>query len=98
MKTNTVLNLWESCRIVIPSTYGLKNQNEAGSPATGLMLLSWLAYSSTLMMEATCFFIEPVDFQPTTRRYKPGDRIIHNHHSENLKFYTFKRMISACTL
>jgi hypothetical protein len=41
-----------------------------------------LAYSSTLMMEATCFSETSVDFQQTTQGCL---RILHNHHCENPK-------------
>jgi hypothetical protein len=36
----------------------------------------WLAYSSTLKMD-TCSFDTSVDFQWTTLRYIPEDRILH---------------------
>jgi hypothetical protein len=35
-----------------------------------------LDYSSTLKMEGTCSSETPVDFQRTTRRYMPQDKII----------------------
>jgi hypothetical protein len=44
------------------------------SPA--FTLASCLAYSSTLKMEATCLSETSVDFQRTTRRYIPEDRIL----------------------
>jgi hypothetical protein len=41
---------------------------------TCFMLVSFLAYSSTLKIEAACFSETSVDFQRTTRRYIPEDR------------------------
>jgi hypothetical protein len=45
--------------------------------ATRFTLLSCLAYSSTLQMEAVCSSETSVDFQRTTRRYIPEDRTLH---------------------
>jgi hypothetical protein len=42
--------------------------------ATYFTLVSRLAYSSTLKMEATCSSVTSVDFQRATRRYIPEDR------------------------
>jgi hypothetical protein len=39
-------------------------------------LVSYLAYSSTLKMEATCSSETSEDFQRTTRRYIPEDRTL----------------------
>jgi hypothetical protein len=47
--------------------------------ATCLMLVSSLAYSSTLKMEETCQTETSVDFQRITRCYIPEDRSLHNH-------------------
>jgi hypothetical protein len=55
------------------------------SPA--FTLVSCLAYSSTLKMEAVCFSKTVVDFQRTTWHYIPEDSNLHNHLCENLKFY-----------
>jgi hypothetical protein len=44
--------------------------------ATCFALLSFLAYSSTQKMEATCSSEKSVDTQRTARRYFPGDRIL----------------------
>jgi hypothetical protein len=41
------------------------------------MLVSCLAYSSTLKMEATCSSEMSVDFQQTVWRYIPDDRTLH---------------------
>jgi hypothetical protein len=43
------------------------------------MVLSCLAYSSTLKMEAICSCEKAVDFRRTTQSYTPGDRSLHNH-------------------
>jgi hypothetical protein len=45
--------------------------------ATFFTLVSSLAYSSTLKMEATCSSELSVDFQRTTRHYIPEDGILH---------------------
>jgi hypothetical protein len=45
--------------------------------ATCFTLVSCLAYSSTLMMEATCFPETSTDFQRITLRYIPEDRTLH---------------------
>jgi hypothetical protein len=38
-------------------------------------------------MEATCSSETSVDFQPTTWRYTPEYRTLHNHNSKKLKYY-----------
>jgi hypothetical protein len=48
------------------------------------MLLSCLAYYSTLKME-TCSSETSDDFQHTTWRYSPEDRSLHNYRCDNLK-------------
>jgi hypothetical protein len=45
--------------------------------ATCFTLVSSLAYSLTLKMEATCFSETSVDFQRTTRFYIPEDGTLH---------------------
>jgi hypothetical protein len=62
------------------------------------MLVSCLAYSSTLKVELICFSEMLVDFQQTTQRYIPNDRILHNHHCENLKSYFIWFVLSVFTL
>jgi hypothetical protein len=52
---------------------------------TCFMLVSCLAYSSALKMEATCSSETSVDFHRNTRRYISEDITIHNHRCENLK-------------
>jgi hypothetical protein len=52
------------------------------------MLVSSLAYSSILKMEASCPSKTSLDFQQTIWRYVPEDRTLHNHQCENLKFCT----------
>jgi hypothetical protein len=56
------------------------------SPPTALTLVSCSACSLTLKMEATCSSETSADFQRTTQRYIPEDRILHNQPCENLKF------------
>jgi hypothetical protein len=70
-------------------------QSVGGQPtfalvATCFTLVSCLAYSSTLKVEATCSFETSVDFQKTTRPYIPEDGTIHNQRCENLKSYKNK--------
>jgi hypothetical protein len=60
--------------------------------ATRFMYVSSLVYYSTLKMEATRSSKTSVDFQQTTRRYIPEDRILYNHGYENLKFYTVNNL------
>jgi hypothetical protein len=60
-------------------------ESQKENPAS--MLVSCLAYSSTLKMEAICFSKMSVDFQHTTWPYAPEDSTLHNHHCENLKSY-----------
>jgi hypothetical protein len=52
--------------------------------ANFFLLVSCLAYSSTLKMYATCSFEALVDFHRTTWRYIPDNEILHNHPCENL--------------
>jgi hypothetical protein len=54
------------------------------------MLVSCLAYSSTLNMEATCSSETPVDFQRTKWHYIAEEKALHNRRCENLKYYIFK--------
>jgi hypothetical protein len=42
-------------------------------------MLSRLAYSSAMKMEATCSSETSVDFRRTTRRYIPEDRTVHTN-------------------
>jgi hypothetical protein len=49
------------------------------------MLVSRLAYSSTLKMEAICSSETSVDVHRNARRYIPEDRALHNHRCNNLK-------------
>jgi hypothetical protein len=54
---------------------------------TAFTLVSWVAYFSTLKMEAKCSSEISVDFQRTTDRHIPEDGTLHNHRCENLKYY-----------
>jgi hypothetical protein len=53
--------------------------------ATSLMLVSCLAYSLTLKMEATRSSKMLVDFQWITWCYIPEESTLHNHHFEKIK-------------
>jgi hypothetical protein len=57
--------------------------------SSAFTLISYLAYSLTLKMEATCSSKMSVDFEWTTQRYIPEDRTLHNHCCENLKSYNY---------
>jgi hypothetical protein len=61
------------------------------SPPSSFTLVSCLAYSSTLKLEATRSSETSADFQRATRRYIPQHRTIHNHRCENLKCYMFTK-------
>jgi hypothetical protein len=61
-----------------------RNQSEAGRKQ---ILVSFLAYYSTLKMEVTCSSETLIDFQRTTRPYIPEERTLHNHRCEELKSY-----------
>jgi hypothetical protein len=53
-------------------------------------LVSWLAYSLTQKMEATCSSATSVDLQWTTQSYIPEDRTLYNQDCENLNSYIHK--------
>jgi hypothetical protein len=53
-------------------------------------LVSYLAYSSFLKMDAPCSSDASVNFQRTTRRCIPEDRSVCNHRWEDLKPYSLK--------
>jgi hypothetical protein len=61
-----------------------RSQHEVGSKQS-CMLVSYLAYSSTVKTEATCSSETSVDFQRTIWRYIVEDRTLHNHCCENFK-------------
>jgi hypothetical protein len=58
------------------------------------MLISSLAYSSTLKMEATCSPETPVDFQPTTWRYIPKELFIFHTLLVIIIFFSKKKKLS----
>jgi hypothetical protein len=63
------------------------------------MLVSCLAYFSTLKMKATSSTKTLVDFEETTWHFIPEDRTLHNHGCENLKAYIFPvPMVSGVTV
>jgi hypothetical protein len=51
------------------------------------MLVSCLAYSSALKIEAICSSETSIDFHGTSRSYIPKDRTLHTHRCENFKSY-----------
>jgi hypothetical protein len=53
-------------------------------PCRLILIVSCLAYSPTLKMEAICSS-ETLGSLRTTRRYNPDDRILHSYRHENLK-------------
>jgi hypothetical protein len=55
-------------------TAHLRNIRSRQQAKQGFMLVSCVAYSSILQMEATCSSETSVDFQPTTGRYIPEHR------------------------
>jgi hypothetical protein len=60
----------------------------------GFLLISYLAYYSTLEMEATCSSETSVTFQRNTRRCITEDKTLHNHRCENLKSYIIAVMFT----
>jgi hypothetical protein len=60
-------------------------------------MVSWLAYSSALKMEAMFLSETSVDFQRTTRSYITEYSTLHNHRCENLKSYV-KRSVQMCKI
>jgi hypothetical protein len=57
-------------------------------PAAYFALLSCLAYSPILNMEARCFSVTTVHSKRTTQPYIPEGRIIHKCQSEKANSYT----------
>jgi hypothetical protein len=68
---------------ISPARYHHESKWEAEPP--GFTIVSCLAYSSTLKMEAICSSETWVYFQRTTWHYVPDDSTHHNHCYENLK-------------
>jgi hypothetical protein len=69
----------------VASIFGVEEetkQETRGYAYSCFMLISCLAYSSTLKMEVTCS-----SFQQTTQCYIPEDQTLHNHCCKNLKSY-----------
>jgi hypothetical protein len=58
-------------------------------------LVSILAYSYNLKIEAIRSSETSVDFQRTTRRYIPEYSTLHNHRCENLKSYILLFLVSG---
>jgi hypothetical protein len=74
---------------ILPPFSGSKNKPSKISACLlpTFMLVSCLAYFSTLKMKAMCSSERLVDFQWTTWRYIPEDSTPHNHCCENLISY-----------
>jgi hypothetical protein len=84
---------WSLIQGGLPTVRG-RNQSESRWQAEpcfppACTLVSCLAYSSTLKMEAICSSETSVDFQRTTWRYIPEDRTLHMY---NLFWLTFKTL------
>jgi hypothetical protein len=72
-------------------------QRTAGSKlATCFTLVSCLANSSSLKLEATCSSETSVDFQQTTWSYIPQDTSLPNHSCENPNSYKKLNSLKAC--
>jgi hypothetical protein len=90
---------WSQCETKSPifwyiTPFSLLNANRL--LATCFMLISCLAYSSALRIEATGSSETSADFQQSTRRYILEDRTLHNHRCENLKSYIMR--YTCCSL
>jgi hypothetical protein len=58
-----------------------------------LTLVSYLAYSSTLKMEATYSFETSVDIQQIARHYIPVDRILYRKKYLQISFYLTENIL-----
>jgi hypothetical protein len=77
----------------------LRNWKSGQGPTNGcFMLVSCLAYPSTLKMEATFSSETSVAFQGTTQRYILEDTTLHDHCCENLSSYIHKLTCRVCYL
>jgi hypothetical protein len=65
--------------------------------AASFMLVSCLAYSSMLKMEASCYSETSVDFQRAKRRYITEDRTLQYHHCGHLKSHSPAEIFSHTT-
>jgi hypothetical protein len=64
--------------------------------AARFVLVSYLAYFSTLRMGATYFSETSVDHRYTTRRYKPKDSVEHRSQVRELVLGPFVRCVYVC--
>jgi hypothetical protein len=64
---------------VVMKSYIFRRITPCSLLATCFTLVSCLAYSSTMKMEATCSSETSVDFQRTTRHYIPEDKTLLKH-------------------
>jgi hypothetical protein len=80
-----------------PNRQPVRNNKKARALLVAcFMLVSCLAYSSTLKMEVTCSSESSVDFQRITWRYIAEHRIL--HHSHILLIFTGPSIPFSCKL
>jgi hypothetical protein len=82
-----------------PYSAVLKNVKQAWLAAF-FVLVSCLAYSSTVKIEATCFSEKWVDFSRTIRRYFLEDVTLHSHLCDSIESvwvsgFSVKRFLSC---
>jgi hypothetical protein len=80
----TLLKVNDGSEEEVPSIFRVRIREERTLLTTCFMLVSCLAYSSTLKMEATC----SSDMSPFNglHGYIPDDRTLHSHRCESLKW------------
>jgi hypothetical protein len=71
IKLISVIYWKNSCSFEILLSYAEQSTGALSLPATRFIPVSWLAYSSTLLMVVTYSSETSVDFQRTTRCYIP---------------------------
>jgi hypothetical protein len=86
----------------IASIFKIDELVEQGSSLLGvyLLLVSCLAYSLTLKIEATCSYEMSVDFGQHTRHYIPEDRTLHSHRCDcpRSNSYVYDNILSSVNL
>jgi hypothetical protein len=87
-ETSGYLRIIPHCNSEDCKLYSYRSRNLKSNKDTFVtVLVSYLAYASTLKMEAICSFEISVDTQRNTRCYIPEDGTLRNHLCENLKSY-----------